>query len=208
MTQQSPVFQEIYDDYLRQVAAVDLAAVAPLLGGRLVDGGLELELFGRPHLVGPAGITDHQGRRPIHSISVILCKYILLADGAGRGDDRWVAYKELADTAPFVPGFDDTAQRVVARAFAGDLAGLDAAAKAMGGQDPKLSLGYDLVRLFWALPAVPMLMLFNDADEGFPAHCSLLFRADARRWLDAECLAICGMVLAARLKAKAEGAAD
>jgi hypothetical protein len=47
---------------------------------------------------------------------------------------------------------------------------------------------------------VPLLLLFNDADEGFPAACSVLFERRAGGYLDMECLAMSGMLLAERLK--------
>jgi len=39
-------------------------------------------------------------------------------------------------------------------------------------------------------------MFYNDQDEEFPANCSLLFEKRARHYLDMECLAMIGMVLA------------
>ena len=40
----------------------------------------------------------------------------------------------------------------------------------------------------------------NDEDEGFPPHCSLLFEKHADKYLDAECLAILGMLLSTYLR--------
>ena len=48
---------------------------------------------------------------------------------------------------------------------------------------------------FDVLPRIPLLLLFNDADEDFPAHCSVLFEKRADTFLDAECLAIAGRLL-------------
>jgi len=41
-----------------------------------------------------------------------------------------------------------------------------------------------------------------NADEDFPADCSLLFEKQAARYLDMECLAMIAMVLAERLAGK------
>jgi hypothetical protein len=43
---------------------------------------------------------------------------------------------------------------------------------------------------------------FKDADEGFPAHCYLLFEKRAARYLNMECLAMIDMVTAQRLTGK------
>jgi hypothetical protein len=56
--------------------------------------------------------------------------------------------------------------------------------------------------VFEALPRVRIYLIFNDADEDFPADCSLLFEKQAASYLDMECLAMIGMVLAQRLAGK------
>ena len=69
--------------------------------------------------------------------------------------------------------------------------------------EPDEGLSYDVVRLFHALPKVPLLMLFNESEDMFPPQCSILFRADVLNYLDTECAAICGGVLAEWLKREA-----
>lgn len=61
-------------------------------------------------------------------------------------------------------------------------------------------MSYDLAAQFVALPRVPLLLLFNDADDEFPARCSVLFQEHADRYLDPECLAMLGRRLYARLE--------
>jgi hypothetical protein len=48
---------------------------------------------------------------------------------------------------------------------------------------------------------IPVVMLFNDADEEFPAKCSVLFPVRTEEaYLDAECIAMLGSLLFRRLK--------
>ena len=56
--------------------------------------------------------------------------------------------------------------------------------------------------MFEALPRVRVYLVFNDADEDFPADCSILFEKQAARYLDMECLAMIAMVLAEGLAEK------
>ena len=56
--------------------------------------------------------------------------------------------------------------------------------------------------MFEALPRVRIYLIFNDADENFPADCSLLLEKQAAKYLDMECLAMIGMVLAERQAGK------
>jgi hypothetical protein len=53
---------------------------------------------------------------------------------------------------------------------------------------------------FNALPQVPLVMLFNDADDEFSATCSVLFQRRAENYLDPECLAMLGRCLFTHLR--------
>ncbi len=203
MANEGQVWDEIYNDYLQQLGRLDLSSLAGKLGVRPDGDAVVVEMFGKPFRVGPGGITDENGQRPLHAISVILCKYLIIGPEAEPGDGSWKAYKEFKDCMPYVQGFDDTAHKPIERSFGGELQALNSAADKLCGVEADEGLSYDFVRLFHALPKVPMLMLFNDSEDMFPAQCSLLFRADVLNYLDTECTAICGGVLAAWLKREA-----
>jgi hypothetical protein len=47
---------------------------------------------------------------------------------------------------------------------------------------------------------VPLLLLFDDVDEEFPAQCKVLFERRSEHYLDPECLAIIGRLLNGFLK--------
>jgi hypothetical protein len=70
----------------------------------------------------------------------------------------------------------------------------------LGGYPPDFEIAYDLFMQFDALPRVPVILLFNDADEEFPAQSSLLFERRAEKYLDPECLAMAGRILFTCLK--------
>ena len=58
----------------------------------------------------------------------------------------------------------------------------------------------DAAFAFEALPHIPMMLTFYDADEEFPAEAKLFYDARALDFLDLECLAVLGMILAAELE--------
>jgi hypothetical protein len=53
---------------------------------------------------------------------------------------------------------------------------------------------------FEALPQIPVILLFNDADDEFPAQSSVLFERKAEKYLDPECLSMAGRLLFTCLK--------
>jgi hypothetical protein len=48
---------------------------------------------------------------------------------------------------------------------------------------------------FDPLPHIPILLLFNDTDEEFPAQCLLLFERRTETYLDVESMAILAWLL-------------
>jgi hypothetical protein len=199
MTEKSSVFEQIYRDYLDQVGRLDLATTAESLG-IVADGSSALiPLFGKPYSVSKDGISDPHGKQPIHSISVVLCKYLLLCPKRAPDDQDWVSFRDFKDSAPFVGGFVNNVERTIARDFSGRLNELETACKGLGGRPVEMGLSYQVAMSFVALPKVPLFLLFNDADEEFPSQCSVLFERRAESYLDMECLAILGWLLSDNL---------
>jgi hypothetical protein len=202
MTSKAPVFEKIYQDYLARVADLDLRGKQDLLGISVEAQTVTIPFFNEAFAVSPRDIMDRKGARPPHSVCVILCQYLLLSPDRTVDDRQLVTYRDFKDAAPYVQGFDNTARKPVSRAFAGRLAELETGCRQLGGTPCDIGISCDLSYMFEALPRVRIYLVFNDADEDFPADCSLLFEKQAARYLDMECLAMIGMVLAERLAGK------
>jgi hypothetical protein len=192
-------FEETYRGYLARIGTIDLRVTRNRLGAEAEAGGLVVPLFGEPHRVGPAGVFGPDGRRPHLSVCVILCRYVLLCPPSAPIGGDWASFKDFRDAAPLVGSFAHTVERAIARAFTGRADNLLRAAAGLGGQAPPDSFSHDVAIAIPALPKVPLLLLFNDADDEFPAVCSVLFERRAAAYLDMECLAMLGMQLARRL---------
>lgn len=202
MTSKVPVFEKIHQEYLARVAGLDLTGKQHLLGIRVDGQAVFIPFFNDTFTVTPRDISDHKGRRPPHSVCVILCQYLLLSPDRAEDDRQLVTYRDFKDAAPYVQGFDNTAQKPNSKAFAGRIAELEAGCRHSGGTPCDIGISCDLSYMFEALPRVRIYLVFNDADEDFPADCSLLFEKQAAKYLDMECLAMIGMVLAQRLAGK------
>jgi len=200
MVEKSPVFEKIYREYLAQVAMIDFKSKTEKLGVQINGDEVIIPFFGRPHKVSANGIIDPYGNKPNHSVIVVICKYLLLCPDDYPKEDDWVSYKNFRDAAPFVGGFVNNVEAPIARNFACRLDELEQACKGLGGRPAGIELPYQLSIKFSPLPKVPILLLFNDEDDEFPAQCSVLFERRAENYLDMECLAIVGMLLSDYLK--------
>jgi len=200
MAQKSEAFDRIIDGYLKQIDGLDIPRRAERLGITVEDEQAVIPFFGFEHRVTPDGVAGPGGQPASHAVSVILFKYLLLCPETARAGEDWVTYKDFKDAAPFVEGFLNTAERPIAKDFAGRRGELEAACRRLGGRPAALGMTADLVLHFVALPKIPMTLVFNDRDDDFPAACTLLFQRSAQGYLDMECLAMCAMVMARWLR--------
>jgi len=115
---------------------------------------------------------------------------------------NWMAFKDFKDAAPLVQAFSNTVTRPIAEAFSGRVSELAAAGRKIGGYTPQDEFPYDLCIQFDALPKIPLLLLFNDQDDEFPAQCGLLFEKRTEKFIDMECLAMAGMLFFEYLKSE------
>lgn len=192
---QAAIFEKIYHDYLDDISAIDLRDRADILGIRIEKDTAVIPFFNTNYQVSPAGVTDPEGRRPLHATSVVLCKYLLLCPETTPQGSDWVAYRDFMDATPFVGGFSTNTEQAIAKNFTNAADALVEACTALGGTAAVEDVSYDVSMRVDALPRVPLLMLYNDADEEFPAQCSVLFERRAEKYLDMECLAIVGWLL-------------
>jgi hypothetical protein len=204
MEKTASVHEATYRNYLAQFGGRYLAGLAHLLGVRVQGKEVFIPLFGRQHRVSSDGISDPSGKTPGFDVRVILCKYLLQCPDTAPEENEWVSFRGLKDSGPLTTYFANEVERAIASYFTGKLSELQSACSRLGGYPPMTQAAYDLSVQFDALPRIPVILLFNDAEhdpENFwPATCSLLFERRAERYLDPECLAMTGRLLYSWLK--------
>lgn len=189
------VFDETYQNYLSQLAGIDFTSRADVLGVEIRDGQALVPLLGRTYRVSPKGVLDPFGKEPLHAVSILLCRYLLLCPEREPQGDNWVTYRDFRDAAPFVGGFISNTGKTLEKEFSKGLEDLREACQKLGAVPVDLGLSYQIVCRFEVLPKIPILLLFNDEDEEFSAQGALLFQEKAAGYLDMECLAIVGWLL-------------
>jgi hypothetical protein len=196
------VFERTYRYYLHQLKAVSFKSVAPKLGAKLEGDALKIALFGRDFEVSTERIIGPSGEKPAYDICVILSKYILRCPDKPQQDNDWVSFRNFKDAGPLVNYFSHDVEHAAATFFSEKIAELHQASSRLGGYPPALDVRYDFAVQFDALPMIPVVLLYNDRDEEFPASCSLLFERRTETYLDAESIAMLGRQLVSRLKKK------
>ena len=202
MDEKSPAFEETYQIYLKRIGQLAFKPLAKNLGVTVEKDEVIVPFFGKPYRVSAKGIVGPAGERPSLEICVVVSNYLIWYQDDCSICDEWVSYRDFKDAGPLTTFYANAVEKPIARHFSGKLQQLEASCMAYGGSPSDLELSYELSMKFYPLPKVPMLLLYNDADEEFPAHCSLLFEKHADKYLDAESLAILGMILSTFLRKK------
>ena len=203
MTAPNPVFEKNYGDYLRQLDSTHMSRWEAVLGVTVDEKRrtAQIPFFQALFRVSPFGLVDDRGQRPDYGTCVILLKYLLMCPLQVPCDEDWIAYRDFSDAGQAQNiGLADYAATGIAKRYAGGLERLKAAVRALGGRAPAIDYPYDLAAVVPALPRIPILFLFNDADEQFPARASILYQRRAAHFLDAECRVMVDWYLLEHLK--------
>ena len=105
---QAPVFDEIYKKYLADVSAVDLIQAGDRLGINVDGDQAVIPFYGILHRVSGMGVMDAEGKRPIHAVSVILCKYLLLYSKQEPPiTSEWVQVPQFSGCSTFCRRFQE-----------------------------------------------------------------------------------------------------
>ena len=195
MDTKETVFEKTYRYYLEQLRETSFESLPHILGVKIQGDITKIPFFKTEYQISAKGIANPAGKKPSHDICVILSKYILLCPDTPPSGDIWVSYRNFKDSGPLISYFTNDVEHAIASYFEGRPDELKKASRTLGGYPPVLEVEYDHAMQFDALPKIPVIMLYNDADEEFSSECSVLFESRAEKYLDAECIAMIGRQL-------------
>ncbi len=195
----STVFKQTYRDYLEIVKKIDFRKKKDVAGIQKEGADLVIPFFDSFMRFTDTGFSDPAGHTPKFEVSVVLFRYLIMCPDLPPVKGDWTAFRDFPDAGPLTVFWRDNVENPIASSFTGRLSQLKDRCIKTGFKKPDISVSYDLALCIDALPRIPMLFLFNDAEENFPATASVLFQKDAIHYLDGESLAILGGIFAARI---------
>ena len=157
---------------MEQIGNLDLAARQWNLGITVNQGVVVVPFFNTRYQVSQSGISGDLS----YAARVVLLKYLLICPREMPvGGADWIPYPEFKDSGQSQgAGLSDYVAQAFAERFTGKLGQLQDACYRLGGVSPINKYPYDLALEFQALPCVSVLLLFNDAEKGFPAQVTIL----------------------------------
>ena len=191
----------------QRAASMDLADLAPRLGGTLI------QADGQPVLVLPYFDTAIHARRDglrradgqqLDRWEQVFVLNHMAQGGSRRPTGRWKSLQEFPNTVSKIKSMRSHVEAPLAKRFAGRRDELAAAAKRIGAADATAEAeSADLAFRFLPLPRVPVMLLFwdGDRDSGFAAEIKLAFDETVTEHLDIESIMFLSEHLAKRLLA-------
>jgi len=144
----------------------------------------------------PSGeVTRADGEPAGPEESLIVLHYLITADGSEE-QQRWIAYRDLPGARYHEPAFRADVETPLSRALEGRLDDLRVWAER--NASPAEAPG-DVAAVWYALPRVPLLLVFNERDEEFPASARVLFDASAPAYLPTEDLSVLAELAVSRI---------
>jgi hypothetical protein len=193
------VYNQTYHYYLEQLKQMPFKGKEDVLGITRSGNEVAVPYFGQTIKLTADGLKDAAGKRPDFADCVVICRYLVMCPRFEPKQRDWVAFRDFPDAGPLTVFWADTVEGELANYFSGRLDDLKTCCDVLKGATPNMDISCDLARCFTPLPKVPLLLVFNDADDAFPAAVSLLFEKRASTYLDGESQAILGHILAKRL---------
>lgn len=198
-------YEKVYQELIPRLASANLAQNADGLGIQAVGGQVPVTLFGRDYRVDSGGVTMADGSEA-EMIPRIVLAYFMTHGGSGEPAGRPAPYRELPGGADFARSLAEIVDGRIVKRFSGRLDALKGACEALGGRADSQGISCDAGYMFEALPKMPMMLTFYDVDEDFPAEAKVFYDITAPNFLDMECLAVMGLILALELE-RADGEA-
>jgi Domain of unknown function (DUF3786) len=186
----------------RELEALDPSWIASRSGTvySYADGTFTVPFFGDYHLVSyPGGeVTRADGAPAGGTAEMIVLHYLVGADGTAVAE-RWVSYRDLPGARYHEPAFVAEVEGPLSRGLAGKL---DSLRDWAGRSARLLELPGDVAAAWEVLPRVPLLVIFNEADEEFGASARVLFDISAPGYLPTEDLSVLAEIAVERLLAE------
>ncbi len=192
-------FAQRLDELRARLATANPARLAHNTGAQIerldqAAGTLSLSLWGRVAQIAFPGYAARWAASgaPISPFEqAMLLYYLDTADGAPLAGS-WISFSDLPDGRFYVQAFNGYTGQELAQHFGDDRFAFETACQALHGTPHPLG---DAAYAFQALPNVPLLAVYWQGDEDFPAACQVLFDAAASHYLPTDAYAILGSTL-------------
>ena len=183
----SAIFKQNYDNYCTQLSTIDFGKIEFILD--IHDN--EVPFLGKKYFVSGDGIKGEDEQQASYTVAIVIAQYILQCPNELYLSNEWVSFKDFTSGAyTGTELFMSKPQNSAKKLFTGKMDALKKACETYGGKPLDMDVPYEVAYRFDILPRISVVILFNDADEDFPAQCKTLFQKHVEYYIDPESLVI------------------
>lgn len=184
------ISQESVEKDLALVKEIDFSKRYKILGAQKQGDLYFFDFFNRQIAFKENSFEDLGGEIVTLALKTVLLKYMIMCpDKLVKSDSRLVTFRELADGSPLFSSFTANTAKTIEKTFSNQMDLLKMQCQKLGAE-PMASNGFDLCVRFRALARVPIILNFNDQEDGMPAQASFLYHGNANTYLDLTALGI------------------
>lgn len=195
----SKFFDEAYKICLREIKQVDLKEKSEILGILVKNGFFIFPFFNRELAYDGDDFTDLSGEEVLPAIKLVLARYMMMCpEKIFPGSGRLLTFREFPGSGPLFSRFVNNTSKIMETTFSGCLGELEKRCRELNGFIVETE-GYDLSVRFKALPRIPIILNFNDTEDGMTARAGFLFYDNVGSYLDLQTLSIISTYLTGRL---------
>jgi len=200
MKSRTELFLESGKKCCDRLKGLDITLKSEIMGARANGNSLVIPLYGISYQVSAQGVAEPSGSRANPAVSVFLLTYVLNCPDELPPAGDWITFREFKGAGVLSGYFTQNTNKIIETSFSGRAEPLRVLSLKLGGIPSENFSTFDLAMQFNALPRVPVVLRFNDADgPPYPAQCSILFRRSSGIFLDLESIGIAGTLLTGSL---------
>lgn len=199
MKSRTELFLESETKCRERLKGTDITSKSEIMGARAIGNSLVIPLYGILYQVSAQGVKDPAGGRANPAVSVLLLTYVLNCPDEIPPAGDWITFREFRGAGVLSGYFTQNTNKIIETSFSGRVEQLRVSSLNLGGAPSGEFSAFDLAMQFSALPRVPVVLRYNDAEDPYPAQCSILFRRSAEIFNDLESVGIAGTLLTGSL---------
>jgi hypothetical protein len=181
-------YDSIYLGLLPRLAECDFEESAGRLGLDYDSGRVRAHFLGRDYVITHAGVEPLDSQPANVNLRSVLL-YYLLSKGSGNPEHAYVLFENFPRLVGGLGSPIGLMSTPLERKFGADYTAFGKAATQLGGAEEDSQPGSHAWR-FELLPKIAARLVFQEADEDFPAQIQIMLDQAALRFLDFECLAV------------------
>lgn len=184
------IFAEKLASAMEKMDGMNPVEKAGILGLQKREQRLVFDFFNRRIHLEALEFNDEGGEVVTDAVKFVFCTYLLnCPERPVESSNRLISFREFNGAGPLFSRFTANTSNIIETAFSGKIDLLKQQCIRLGGSMMQTA-GYDVSARFRALHRIPIILHFNDAEEGLPASAVFLFHDNAEAYLDLECMTI------------------